>query len=263
MGLLMYNYIKSSLEENKEYFQQYRESLSSRYDTYLEEHILKSEIYAIYDEEIHSGYFGIFENRMLTQFYIPINNFIYAQSIFDNALRRFKIKEAYVPTCDQIFLSLCLDKQSKVNMQAYFFEESGRTVPPAKYPREMLKKAELDDLSDIKNITGDFTDNHIERIKAGQFYVLRGENKFLGLGIIEDNVIMKGCKAIGMFVNPEYRQKGVGRSIIIHLKDICHEIGIIPLPGCWYHNYNSKKTLESAGFVSKTRLLRIEFGDDI
>lgn len=27
----------------------------------------------------------------------------------------------------------------------------------------------------------------------------------------------------------------------------------------WYYNHNSKRTLESAGYISKTRLLRIEF----
>lgn len=262
MGLLMYKYCKSSLEDNKEFLNQYRESLSSRYDTYLEEHILKSEIYAIYNEEIYLGYFGIYDNRMLTQFFIPISNFIHAQNIFDDILKSFRIKEAYVPTCDQIFLSLCLDKHSKVSIQAYFFEESNKLFAPAQYPRKMLKKAELSDITDIKNITGDFTDNQEDRIKTGQLYILRDGAEFLGLGIIEDNVIMKGCKGIGMFVNPKHRQKGVGRSIIIHLKGICHENGIIPVPGCWYYNFNSKKTLESAGFVSRTRLLRIEFGDD-
>ncbi len=79
------------------------------------------------------------------------------------------------------------------------------------------------------------------------------------MGIIVDNVIMNGCKGTGMFTNPKYRQQGVGRSIILHLKEICNEKGIIPLPGCWYYNHESKKTLESAGYISRTRLLRIEF----
>jgi len=120
----------------------------------------------------------------------------------------------------------------------------------------------MDDLDDIQEITGDFTDNHVERIKAGKLYVLKENSVFLGLGIIVDNVIMKNCKGTGMFTNEKQRQRGVGRSIILHLKDICHENGIIPLPGCWYYNHNSKKTLESAGYISKTRLLRIDFGCD-
>lgn len=51
--------------------------------------------------------------------------------------------------------------------------------------------ASIFDLEEIKEITGDFTDNHYERIKAGQLYVLRDGGEFLGIGIIEDYVIMK------------------------------------------------------------------------
>lgn len=96
-------------------------------------------------------------------------------------------------------------------------------VPLGEYSRELLKVATMDDLYEIKEITGDFTDNHEERIKAGKLYVLRENSEFLGLGIIEDNVIMKNYKGMGMFTNEKQRQNGVGRSIILHLKDICHE----------------------------------------
>jgi hypothetical protein len=52
---------------------------------------------------------------------------------------------------------------------------------------------------------------------------------------------------------------GIGRSIIIHLRNICIEKGLTPMAGCWYYNHNSKNTLESTGFITKTRLLRIDF----
>ncbi|WP_181153121.1 hypothetical protein [Paenibacillus sp. AR247] len=34
--------------------------------------------------------------------------------------------------------------------------------------------------------------------------------------------------------------------------------GIRPLSGCWYYNEASKRTLESAGMVTRTRLLRMK-----
>ena len=105
-------------------------------------------------------------------------------------------------------------------------------------------------------------DKHEERIKAGQLYILREGSEFLGLGVMVDNAIMKNCKGTGMFTNEKHRLKGVGRSIILHLKDICHDMGVKPIPGCWYYNHNSKRTLESAGYASVTRLLRIDFTDD-
>jgi uncharacterized membrane-anchored protein YitT (DUF2179 family) len=35
--------------------------------------------------------------------------------------------------------------------------------------------------------------------------------------------------------------------------------GYTAVSGCWYYNHNSKKTMESAGGYSKTRLLKFYF----
>lgn len=255
----MYQYQISTLHENNEFFTQYVNGLSARYDEFLESHILESKIYLIFIKGVHSGYFGIYDNTLLTQFFIPTRAFKHAQVVFSNVLKIYGIKNAYVPTCDETFLSLCLDKHCQVNLQAYFFEESHEPVRSAEYPREMLNLATLSDLEEIRKITGDFIDKHKERIETKQLYILREKGAFLGLGIIVDNVIMKNCKGTGMFTNEKYRKKGIGRSIILHLKNICYENAIIPLAGCWYYNHNSKRTLESAGYISKTRLLRIDF----
>ncbi|HEY5585288.1 MAG TPA: GNAT family N-acetyltransferase [Ruminiclostridium sp.] len=255
----MLKYTKSSLKENSEFFTMYINTFSARYDDFLEEHILDSEIYSIYINDAHLGYFGVYKNNMLTQFVMPISEVRYAQTIFTDILKVFGIKNAFVPTCDELFLSLCLDNHKKINMQGYFFEDSGKLVRSVEYCRELLYPATLKDLPEIISITGDFIDIHEERIKKGQLYVLRENGKFLGMGIIVDNVIMRNCKGTGMFTNEKHREKGVGRSIILHLKDICYAAGVAPIPGCWYYNHNSKRTLESAGYVTKTRLLNVEF----
>ncbi|MDF2988046.1 MAG: hypothetical protein K0R50_3556 [Eubacterium sp.] len=255
----MVKYIKSSLKENSKFFEMYVDSLSSRYDDFLEEHILASDIFAIYVNDVHTGYFGVYNNEMLTQFVMPATEVIHAQPVFSDILKVHEVKNAFVPTCDELFLSLCLDKNRKINMQAYFFEESGKPVRQAEFGRELLSQATLADLPEITSITGDFVDRHEERIQKGQLYVLRDNGEFLGMGIIVDNVIMRNCKGTGMFTNEKYRQKGVGRSIILHLRDICHTAGVTPIPGCWYYNHNSKRTLESAGYITRTRLLNIEF----
>jgi hypothetical protein len=43
----MYNYVKTILEENKEFFNSYVDSLAGKYDDFLEDHSLSSEIYSI------------------------------------------------------------------------------------------------------------------------------------------------------------------------------------------------------------------------
>ncbi|MBL4934165.1 GNAT family N-acetyltransferase [Clostridium sp. YIM B02515] len=258
----MYKYVKSNIEENKESFSSYLSSLSGIYDEFLEEHILNSEIYSIYVDDVYCGYFGIFNKTLLTQFFITKGFLRHGQKIFVDIIKSYGIKNAFVPTCDELVLTLALDNHLKVNLQAYFFKESGETVKPPKYAREFLKKATLEDIDEIKEITGDFIDKHEERINEGQLYILREDGEFLGLGIIVDNRIIKGCACTGMFTNEKYRQKGIGRSIIMNLMDICREKGLKPLAGCWYYNHNSKRTLESSGYISTTRLLRIDFTED-
>lgn len=255
----MYQYETTTLREQQFFFDQYVSTLSGRYDDFLEEHILRSTFYSILIHGIPSGYFAILDGKLLTQFYLPKPAFRHAQAVFADMLETFKIKEAFVPTCDEAMLALCMDEQRSIAQQAYFFEDSEVAVRPAEYPREWLTPASLSDLEEIRSITGDFTDRHEERIREGQLFILREKGEFLGMGIIEINCIMKGCIGTGMFTNPLHRQKGVGRSIILHLKELCREQEMIPLPGCWYYNHNSKRTLESAGYIAKTRLLRISF----
>lgn len=256
----MYNYIKSSFEENNIFFDMYFKNLSGIYDNFLEDHILKSQVYKILSDDMPVGYFAIFENTMLTQFFIEKAKMKYSQTIFEDILNQFKIVTAFVPTCDELFLSLSLDYHKKIEKQAYFFEDSKQSVRPAEFSREFLYPIEIDDIPDLNQLSDGFFDFLTPEKKGTyQIYVLRHNDEIMGFGLIEDCHIFKGSKAIGMCTVKEHRQKGVGRSVIIHLKDICSENGFSSLPGCWYYNHNSKKTLESAGFITKTRLLKVFF----
>jgi hypothetical protein len=35
------------------------------------------------------------------------------------------------------------------------------------------------------------------------------------------------------------------------------ELGLTPVAGCWYYNRESRLTLESAGYITKSKLLRV------
>lgn len=256
----MYSFERSSLQEQGAFYEAYVQGLSSRYDDFMEHHILESDIYSVLVEGRHSGYFGIYKDDLITQFVMENAAFGHAQGVFGQVLEQFGVRQAFVPTCDNAFLSLCMDRHSKVELQAYFFEDSGRTVRPAEYSRELLVQAKRGDLEEIVAVAGDFLDHYEKRIEDGELYILRENGEFLGLGVIVDNKVMKNCKGTGMFTSEKHRMKGVGRSIILHLKELCYEMGAIPVPGCWYYNHNSKRTLESAGYISRTRLLKIQFG---
>lgn len=258
-GGMMLDFRRSSLTDNGEFFEEYLHSLSGVYDDFLEDHILASQIYSIYIDNVHCGYFGIYERELLTQFFMVRSMLRLGQRVFKEILSQFPIKSAFVPTCDELFLSHALDCHRKVNFQAYFFQATDSPIRLPAYGRDLLQLAVPADIPEIVAITGDFVNNHQAMIDQGQLYILRENGEFLGLGIVVENRIMKNCCGTGMFTNEKHRHKGVGRSIIIHLRQICEARGKTVVPGCWYYNEASKRTLESAGYVSKTRLLRIEF----
>lgn len=254
----MLDYKKVPLNEINTLFEEYVASLSGVYDDFLETHILDSDFYMMsyHGEEI--GYFAIFEETLLTQFFVTRTALHLAQGCFKSLLEKFNVTHGFVPTCDELFLSLSMDFHKKIDPQAYFFTLTGRDVKPPVYPKSMLRLASLSDVANIKALSGDFFSELYQNVSDRKIYILE-DDEIYGFGIMETNRIHKFCRGIGMFTVEKHRQKGVGRSIILHLKDLCKTLDYQALPGCWYHNYNSKRTLESCGFASKTRLLKVEF----
>lgn len=254
--MFAYNEVKK--EKIEDLFETYVYSLNGVYDDYLVEHILSSQFYVMTFNKKKIGFFAVYNHEMLTQFFILDEWLHLAQGTFNSVLKALHIKTAYVATCDELLLSLSMDFHKKINLQAYFFQETDREVQAPAFPKSMLRLANLSDVEIIKQLSGDFFDELYQMVSDRKIYMLEDEEIY-GFGIVENNLIHKAHKGIGMFTVEKHRQKGVGRSIILHLKDLVHTLGYDALPGCWYHNYNSKRTLESCGFVSKTRLLKIEF----
>lgn len=254
----MITYESSSLIENKNHVDEYLDGISIPYDDFLEEHIFNSQIFSIFLEGEHIGFFGKLEN-MATIFFIKNEYFHKANEVFTDIKTNFNITEAFVPTPDIGFMSVALEKFASIEIQALHFTETNAVIHPPEFPKENFRLATEQDLREIERLAGDFLDRYDERIRNNQIYVLEENHFIIGLGVLVDNKIMRNCVGTGMFTKESMRQKGVGRSIIIHLKTIVHASGKTPVPGCWYYNTNSRKTLESAGYVSKSKLLKFQF----
>jgi len=254
----VFTYRPSSLDELQTFFNEYLDSISIPYDDFLEGHILDSNIYTIDENGVVIGFFGLLES-MVTIFFITHPHFAHANDAFADIKTRFEIKEAFVPTTDIGFLSVALEQYEQIEIQAYHFTETDRIVRPPEFSREHFRLAVADDLQAIEQLAGDFQDHYPERIANNQIYVLEDKNELIGLGVLVDNVILRNCIGTGMFASKNRRGEGIGRSIILHLQQVAHELGKTPVPGCWYYNTNSKKTLESAGYITKSKLLKFHF----
>lgn len=254
----MLDYKKVRFDAIGDLFDEYMTSLSGVYDNFLETHILASEFYYIQYHDTNIGYFAIYEETMLTQFYITQTSRHLAQGCFKTILEKFGVKKGFVPTCDELFLSLSMDFYKHIEIQAYLFSITGRDVDLPTYPKSMLRLANLSDVENIKALSDNFFTDLYQSVSDRNIYILEGDEVY-GFGIMVNNKIHQNCRDIGMYTVEKHRQKGVGRSIILHLNDLCKTLDLKALPSCWYHNYNSKRTLESCGFASSTRLLKFEY----
>lgn len=237
----------------------YLEGLSSPFDSFLEEHILSSTFFLFRDDSNDVGYMAIHNNELLTQFYIRRSYQNHAQQLFLQTLQCHSVKFLFVPTCDEQLISLAIDHDYVINKQAYFFQDSQVKVTTGGVgDGEVFRPAIIGDQKAILQVCGDFLNDYERRIENGELFVYYRNADLLGIGLIERSKMFKGLASIGMFANESYRKQGVGKTIIIQLRNWCNNHGITPISGCWYYNEASKRTLESGGMVTKTRLLNVE-----
>ena len=83
-----------------------------------------------------------------------------------------QLRMAFVPTCDEFFLSYVLDKYVNLKKQALFFIDSKQ---PIKLKGNSLKVAyrlaEQSDASTIQAISGNFVDDLADRISRQEIHV--------------------------------------------------------------------------------------------
>jgi predicted acetyltransferase len=229
-------------------------------DSFWETHVRESNFYKIEDKESIIGYFAINKETLLMLFNVFEKYRHISQELFSIIKKYESIKEALIPTGDEFFLSHAFDNYVKIEKQAYFSIYTDKN--PQKILDIELRLADVEKDKETLSLCYDFLKHEIENIQKSvdeEIYIVKHGNNIIGFGVIEYQKIVNIYASIGMIVREEFRQKGYGANILNGLKNIVKSKEIIPISGCWYYNHNSKKTMESAGAYSKTRLLRFYF----
>ncbi len=238
----------------------YRASLCSPIDSYLEDHILGSACYRILDANEEIGCFAIHPSKMLTLFHLRRENQRLGQPLLADIRQQHGATSAFVPTCHEFFLSHILDDYRELKMQAYFFADTG--IDPA-LPEAALaiqyRPARPSDVAAIQAVSGDFVDDPAARIARQEVTVGLLAGELVAIGLIIPSKLFRRQDSIGMFTAEPHRRRGIATRTIVNLKRLCRAQGITPVAGCYYKNIASKATLEAAGMVTRTRLLRISF----
>jgi hypothetical protein len=240
-------------------FDAYLKSLTAPVDSFYEAHLLESELFLITTDSQPIGSFGIHPSRLLTHFYIDTGLRRCAQFCLGQIISSTGVNTAFVPTCDEFFLSHVLDYDTLIINQAYFFSERGpQTDPNASSVSMTYRKAVSDDLSAIVAICGNFLTTPEKMVAAGQLYLGILGKEIVTIGVLEPSTLWPAVASIGMFTATQHRLQGRGAQMIRFLRATCHANGLQPVAGCWYYNHASKRTLEVAVMVTNTRLLKME-----
>lgn len=232
-------------------------------DAFWEDHVVESNHYKMtYRDEI-AGYFSIHKGSTITLFNVFSHYADQAQELFARVKKYESVTNAMTVTGDEIFLSHCLDNFVRIEKQAYFSVYTEKEIIKEHQKDLQLRLADIDKDEQILKLSGDFLTGEIENIRNGldilKIYIVENDNKVVGFGVIQYGRVIEDIASIGMYVCEEYRCQGIAANILQNLKHIVQDNGCRAFSGCWYYNHNSKKSMESAGAYSKTRLIRFYF----
>ena len=99
--------------------------------------------------------------------------------------------------------------------------------------------------------------DEIERYAADDrlFLYETPADELVGCGILTRVIADYDAVDVGMVVAEAHRRRGIGAYIVAHLKHHCLTSGDRPICGCSADNQSSRRTLESAGFVTAHSLV--------
>lgn len=234
-------------------------------DAFWEDHVLAARHYIMVRGEETIGYFAIFEEQTLVLFNVFTPYKALSQELFARVKKMEKVTNALLPTGDEFFLSHCIDGFTRLEKQAYFACYSSRGLAEEKKLGITLRLGDVTQREDIETLSlgGGFLAGEIEKMKGGfkelEIYIAAFDGRTVGFGVIQYGIVDPKAASIGMYVLEQERQKGIGANILCALIQLTEEKGLSPRSGCWYYNHYSKKTMESAGGYSSSRLLRFCF----
>lgn len=221
--------------------------------------------YAVFINNELSGFFSVADSwedgKMITSFYICHKKRRYSADILDSVCSEYDITATLVASNDSHLISIAFEKMKALGtsfeMQAYNFTYSEPDVK-ADYGMDCMEKVTDDEFDKMNELTEKQWDGCFDSDDF-QFWKIVKDGVTLGYGAICKMPYNKKNVDVGNFTLPEYRQKGVGRSMIINLSQIALSQGFTPVAGCWYYNKESILTLKSSGYIPQNRIFYIRF----
>lgn len=232
-------------------------------DTYWDGFAIWSNHYLMTCGNETAGYFAINRKDTISLFNVFPHYANQAQELFARVKKYEEVTNAIVLTCDELFLSHCLDSFARIEKEQFNAIFTDKDMPNKR--TISLRQADFRNNDDREKIrlTGDFFSGSIIAHDEGRYhmdiYIGEDSGEYVGCGCIDRSRVVDDMASIGMFVLESKRERGYGSSILHGMRDIVSEMGYKVYASCWHSNHNSKKSMESAGAYTKTRLVRFYF----
>ncbi len=234
-------------------------------DSYVEDHLLQARHFALRRDGARIGSAAVHGEEMLVHFTLVPHAAIDGRTLFAELVTTLDIADVMVATSDEWLLASALDRHSALRIQGTLFRDAGRaSTPAARDAGLVLSSAQDDDLPAIRAMIGAFmSEPELRDLHAKDgLFVGRLGDEMVSLGVIEAPRLLPPYASIGIFVHESRRRQGLAVDTLAGLKRICYRTGWQPVAGCAYGNTGSWRSVERAGMVAGTRLLRITLTAD-
>lgn len=229
--------------------------------------ISQATYWEIQDGERHAGHFCLDSNNYLLRFYLIKEHQAQAQEIFQRIISTYELQYAITSTIEPLYFALCLDFQKRITPQSYLFRDQKRIKVSVDLLTHSFRKAEKKEFDALVRFYQENTEGPGEwiepflhkRLDREELFVSSSQSVLRATGECIPSQRQPPYADIGMVVARSYRGRGLGTSILIHLKEHCYEAGWKPICSCTVDNHASKKAIERAGFLSEQRMVKITF----
>lgn len=210
------------------------------------------------------GYFGANDAHALLGFQVFDPRL--APSAFKRCIVENRFKRAFVSTAEPAYLSLCMDHQTSVSVNAFMYETTDLNEDTVVNESDGTYRLVLKDDFEaainfgLRSIGADrdwLEGYYADRIEKEELFGLWHDSKLIGAGELRISPSQSGVADVGMVVAPERRGKGIAANLLRRLRREGHRRGFRVICSTEADNLAAQKAIEHAGFFSNHRLLDV------
>ena len=189
---------------------------------------------------------------------------------FEHCLDTLEIARAFVCTAEPAYLSLCLDKQSRVTVNTIMYEDDPGKAEPSVFPGDstfrqiehnehhIAVKFGVDAIGADRDWLSGY---YAERIEKNELYGLWRGEMLLAAGELRISPSQKDVADVGMIVATPYRKRGIATLVLNQLRYMGRQSGLRLICSTERENIGAQKAILKAGFRATHRILDMAFGD--